>query len=120
MADIDLEAVVEAAVSRALGGDPKPAAAPAATSSAAPKGDRLDKLIDLMTIQATAAMASNPAFAPPPGAPSGPIEDEGVPSTWTPETVAAKRKAGTLRQDVERAHGVGAGALFRRTPMGGK
>ena len=111
----NLEAIVNQAVERALGGgESKPAAAPAAP---APKADRLDKLIDLMTAQATITMASNPAFQPPPGAPSAPqFDDAGDdPRKWSTAKINQARMDGTLRGSVERAHGAGEGGLFRKS-----
>jgi hypothetical protein len=126
MDDKALNEMVNSAVERALGGsgDKQPAPTAAPVAKAAPAADRIDKLIDLMTLQATTAMAQNPAFRSQGGASGAPVvasaynpNDPSTLNRASKEEVAGLVRDGKLRQAADAYRNSlpgGTGSIFRK------
>ena len=120
MADTDIDAIVAAAVDKALG--VKPETRSAAAPEKAP--DKIDKLIDLMAADMANRMSERVASAPgykSPGAPvAAPQFDEGEPATFlkmSAEEVKEAKESGKFKHLRERYYeALGANKPFRREP----
>jgi hypothetical protein len=96
----NLESLIDAAVSKALGSPSEPAA-PAADKPA-PQSDSLSQLTELMKMDMQMRLADRvAAYKPPPGAPSAPQFDESDPGSFihaSREQVAKLMQEGKLTE----------------------